>query len=63
VTAEEGGRALGVAVFRGLEHGSVLGRLVLPARGLQPVRVVAPGGYADQGGLVAQVIEYPDQRA
>ena len=34
--AEQERRALGVAVVRGHEHGPVLGRLVLPARGRQP---------------------------
>ena len=61
MAAEQGGRALGVPVFRGLEHGPVLGRLVLPARGLRVIGLVAPGGRADQGGLVAQVIEHPDE--
>jgi hypothetical protein len=36
----------------------VLGRLVLPAGGLRVIGLVAPGGRADQGGLVAQVVEH-----
>jgi hypothetical protein len=32
MAAEQGGRAFGVTVFRRLEYGPVLGRLVLPGR-------------------------------
>ncbi len=55
-------RALGVAVVGGHEHGLMLGRLVLPARGRQPAGFAVPGGHADQGGLIAQVIEHADQQ-
>ena len=61
MAAEQGGRALGVAVFGRLEHGPVLGRFVLPGRRLRVIGLAAPGGRADQGGLVAQVIEQPDE--
>jgi hypothetical protein len=32
VVADQSGRPFGITVFRRLEHGPVLGRLVLPAR-------------------------------
>ena len=62
MTAEQDGRALGVTVFRRLQYGPVLGRLVLPARDRQPARFAVPGRHADQGGLIAQVIEHADQQ-
>ena len=58
MTAEQPGRPFGLTVLGGPEHRPVLGRLVLPARGLRVIGLAPPGGRADQGGLVAQVVEH-----
>jgi hypothetical protein len=62
VPAQQVSGTLGVAVFRREEHGPVLGRLALPARDLQPVRLVAPGRHTDQCRLIAQIVQHADQQ-
>ena len=62
MAAQQISGTLGVAFFRREEHGPVLGRLVLPARDLQPVGLVTPGRGADQRCLIAQVIQHADQQ-
>ena len=60
--AEQGGGALRVAVCCGRQDGLVLGRLLLPAWSVEPVGLVPPSRRADQRGLVAKVVEHPDQQ-
>src|SRR5579863_34431 len=52
-----------VTVPGGVQDAAVFGGLVLPAGDHGRERgIVPPGGRADQGGLIAQVIEHADQQ-
>ena len=63
MSVEQARGTAGVAGLGGLQDAAVFGGLVLPARDQGRERgVVPPGGRADQGGLVAQVIEHADQQ-